>query len=58
MVKRLKIHHDHEFDLLMALGASLPGAIRALPTDELPQAAINYRPGITHAVPDETPIKF
>ena len=58
MVKRLKIHHDHEFDLLMALGASLPGAIRALPADELPQAAINSRPGATHAAPDETPIKF
>ena len=58
MVKRLKIHHDHEFDLLMALGASLPGAIRALAADELSQAAINYRPGTTHASPDETPIKF
>ena len=58
MVKRLKIHHNHEFDLLMALGASLPGAVRALPADELPQAAINYRPGTTRAVPDETPIKF
>ncbi len=58
MVKRLKIHHDHEFDILMALGASLPGAVRALPADELPQAAINYRPGTTHAAPDETPIKF
>ena len=58
MVKHLKIHHDHEFDILMALGASLPGAVRALPADELPQAAINYRPGATHAAPDETPIKF
>jgi len=58
MVKRLKIHHDHEFDLLMALGASLPGAIRALPADELPQATLHYRPGTTHAAPDETPIKF
>ena len=58
MVKRLKVHHDHEFDLLMALGASLPGAIRALPADELPQAAINYRPGTTHGSPDEMPIKF
>ena len=58
VVKRLKIHHDHEFDILMALGASLPGAIRALPADELPPAAINYRPGTTHAAPDETPIKF
>lgn len=58
MVKRLKIHHDHEFDLLIALGASLPGAIRALPANELPQAAINDRPGATHAAPDETPIKF
>ena len=58
MVKRLKIHHDHEFDLLIALGASLPGAVRALPADELPQAAIHYRPGTTHAAPEETPIKF
>ena len=58
MVKRLKIHHDHEFDILMALGASLPGAVRALPADELPPAAIDYRPGTTHAVADETPIKF
>ncbi|MSQ71729.1 MAG: type II toxin-antitoxin system HipA family toxin [Betaproteobacteria bacterium] len=58
MVKRLKIHHDHEFDILMALGASLPGAVRALPADELPQAAIHYRPGSTHAASDETPIKF
>ncbi len=58
MVKRLKIHHDHEFDILMALGESLPGAIRALPADELPQAALNYRPGTTHAAHDEAPIKF
>ena len=58
MVKRLKIHHDHEFDILMALGASLPGAVRALPADELPQAAINYRTGTTRAAPEETPIKF
>jgi len=35
MVKRLKIHHDHEFDILMALGGSLPGAIRALPAGDL-----------------------
>ena len=58
MVKRLKIHHDHEFDILMALGSSLPGAIRALPADELPRAAVDYRPGATYAKPDETPIKF
>ena len=58
MVKRLKIHHDHEFDILMALGASLPGAVRALPADELPQAALRYRPGSTHTALDETPIKF
>jgi len=58
MVKRLKIHRDHEFDMLMALGANLPGAVRALPADELPQSAINYRPGTTHAALDETPIKF
>ena len=58
MVKRLKIHHDHEFDILMALGASLPGAIRALPADELSQAALGYRPASTHAGPDESPIKF
>ena len=58
MVKRLKIHHDHEFDILLALGANLPGAIRALQADELPPAAIDYRPGTTHAAPDETLIRF
>jgi serine/threonine-protein kinase HipA len=58
MVKHVKIHHDHEFDILMALGASLPGAVRALPADELPQVALNYRPGTTHVSPDELPIKF
>jgi serine/threonine-protein kinase HipA len=58
MVKRLKIHHDHEFDILMALGASLPGAVHALPADEFPQVALNYRPGATHASPDEPTIKF
>jgi serine/threonine-protein kinase HipA len=58
MVKRLKIHHDHEFDILMALGASLPGAIRALPADALPQTALNYQPGTAHAAPDEASIKF
>ena len=58
MVKRLKIHHDHEFDILMALGANLPGAIRALPADEPPQSYINQPLDTTHAAPDETPIKF
>jgi serine/threonine-protein kinase HipA len=58
MVKRLKVHRDHEFDILTALGRSLPGAIRALPPDELPQAALEYRPGTTPVVLDEMPIKF
>jgi len=58
MVKSLKVHNDHEFDILMALGESLPGSIRALPADVLPQAALNYKPGTTPAASDETPIKF
>ena len=58
MVKRLKVHQDREFDILLALGTSLPGGVRALPSDELPQAAGNYRPGTTHADPGGTPIKF
>jgi len=58
MVKSLKIHHDHEFEILMALGENLPGAIRALPADELPRAALDYRPGTAHTVLDPTPIKF
>ena len=58
MVKRLKLHHDHEFDILMALGENLPGAIRALPADELPKVALDYRPGATHPALDEKPIKF
>ncbi len=58
MVKHLKIHRDHEFDILAALGTSLPGAVRALPANELPPAAINYRPGAPHAATFDTPIKF
>ena len=58
MVKLLKVHHDHEFDLLMTLGKSLPGAVRAVPSDELPRAALDYRPDAVRATPFETPIKF
>jgi len=43
MIKRLKIHRDHEFDLLAALGESLPGAVRALPAETLPKAALRPR---------------
>ena len=58
MVKRLKIHHDHEFEMLMVLGDGLPGAVRALPTDELTAAAQTYRPGITREDIGGMPIKF
>ena len=58
VVKRLKVHHDHEFDILMALGASLPGAVRALPATELPRAAADYRPDATMAGQVEPSIKF
>lgn len=58
IVKRLKIHHDHEFDILMALGENLPGAVRALPADRLPGTALDYPPGTTHFALDEAPIKF
>ena len=58
VVKRLKVHHDHEFDILMALGANLPGAVRALPATELPRAATDYRPDATMAGQVEPTIKF
>ena len=58
MVKLLKVHHDHEFELLMALGESLPGAVRAVPSDELPRAAPDYRADTARAKTPETPIKF
>ncbi len=58
MVKRLKVHHDHEFDILLALGASLPGAVRALPATALPRAAADYRPDATMAGQVEPTIKF
>ena len=57
MVKHLKIHRDHEFDILAALGTSLPGAVRALPANQLPPAAASYRPGAEPGAAD-TPIKF
>lgn len=58
MVKLLKVHHDHEFDLLTALGGNLPGAVRAVPADSLPRAALDYRPEAVRATPAGTPIKF
>lgn len=58
MVKRLKIHHDHEFDLLWALGENLPGAVRAVPADELPHAAADDRRRTSSSAPAERPIKF
>ena len=57
MVKHLKIHRDHEFDILAALGTSLPGAVRALPANQLPPAAASDRPGAEPGAAD-TPIKF
>jgi serine/threonine-protein kinase HipA len=58
MVKLLKVHHDHEFDLFMALGESLPGAVRAVPAHELPRAALGYRPDAVRATAAEAPLKF
>jgi serine/threonine-protein kinase HipA len=58
IIKHLKVHHDHEFDILAALGESLPGAIRAVPSDDLPAAALNYQPDSILAPPNQKPIKF
>ncbi len=58
MVKNLKVHHDHEFDILMALGGSLPGAVRAIPASDLPKAALEYRPNAALASADNKPLKF
>lgn len=58
MIKRLKIHRDHEFDLLAALGESLPGSVRALTADVPLQAAARgrVRRGALEKV--DVPIKF
>ncbi len=58
MVKRLKIHHDHEFDLLRALGASLPGAVRALVADQPHKPASRRAADATQTAPDNLPVKF
>ena len=58
MVKQLKIHHDHEFDLLMALGASLPGAVRAIPADQPHKKAIDAAPDAARTTPGSLPVKF
>ena len=58
MVKHLKIHHDHEFDLLMALGASLPGAVRALEADQPRKTAIDDSPDAAQTAPGSLPVKF
>lgn len=58
MVKSLKLHHDHEFDLLTALGGNLPGAVRAVAAEKLPRTALDYRSDAVDAAPAENPIKF
>lgn len=57
IVKRLKIHHDHEFDLLAALGANLPGAVRAVAADDPPRT-IDLRDSAAAAMDAATPLKF
>lgn len=58
LVSRLRIHRDHEFDLLMALGESLPGAVRALPADGLPRSLLHRPRGTPVTRLDDMPIKF
>lgn len=58
LVQRLKIHRDHEFDLLAALGASLPGAVRALPANDLQSAAGEYGDRAGIAADTARPLKF
>lgn len=58
MVKRLKIHHDHELDLLAALGTSLPGAVLALAADRPFQAVNDDRANIATGAETTGPLKF
>lgn len=58
VVKRLKIHHDHEFDLFAALGESLPGAVRAIPADGRPPIAVDAGADATRPANVAAQIKF
>ena len=58
IVRQLKIHNDHEFDLLRSLGQGLPGAVRALPdNDASPAMAATRIAGAGDVTADE-PIRF
>jgi serine/threonine-protein kinase HipA len=58
LVKKMRIHADHEFYMLEALGANLPGAVIAAPADLIPAAARQIRPGAHIAAAPEKPLPF
>lgn len=58
VVKKMQIHHDHEFDILAALGDNLPGAVIAEPAAEIPEAARRVRPNARISEASSKPLPF
>ena len=60
LVKKMKIHSDHEFFMLEALGDNLSGAVVAEPTDTIPEAVLQgqIRPGAHLSEPVKKPLPF
>lgn len=60
LVKKMKIHHDHEFFMLEALGDNLSGAVIAEPVDTIPDTVIQsqVRNGANLSGPSAKPLPF
>jgi len=58
LAKRLKIHSSDEFALLAALGENLPGAVRAVPAMEVPEAVRDHPLGAGHVMAMVEPTFF
>jgi len=58
LAKRLKIHSSDEFALLAALGENLPGAVRAVPATEVPEAVRHHPLGAGYAMASGEPAFF
>ena len=54
LAQRLKVHPDHEFPLMAALGRDLPGALVAtpLPAEQVPDWALAHRNSVASMVED------
>lgn len=58
IAKAIKTHPENEFDLLAHLGENLPGAVTALPVEELPAELLNDHEGRAFEPRPPSPLPF